>query len=142
MAHKLQGAIIPLQTGITARMRQWLTQRLIKKRNVGTYTDGPAKNHRLPIEGEGYEFAFNINVISNWEQPVPAVLTSRHVPKRFHAQHKLQKGYLTECYLLQDSWFEDPTCVSELSDHVRMEPWDDSEEMYFNEIVDPRILEA
>jgi hypothetical protein len=34
------------------------------KRNVGTYKDGPAKIRRLHIEGEEYEFAFNINVIN------------------------------------------------------------------------------
>ena len=112
------------------------------RRNVGTYKDGPAKIRRLPIDGKEYEFAFNVNVISHWEQPVPAVLNSRHVPKSFHAQHKLQKGYLAECYLLQDSWFEDPTCVSELSDHIRMDPWDGSDNIYFNDIVDPRILAA
>ena len=112
------------------------------RRNVGTYKDGPAKIRRLPIDGKEYEFAFNVNVISHWEQPVPAVLNSRHVPKSFHAQHKLQKGYLAECYLLQDSWFEDPTCVSELSDHIRMDPWDESDNIYFNDIVDPRILAA
>jgi hypothetical protein len=112
------------------------------RRNVGTYKDGPAKIRRLPIDGEEYEFGFNVNVISNWERPVPAVSNSRHVPKSFHAQHKLQKGYLAECYLLQDSWFEDPTFVSELSDHLRVDPWDDSNEIYFNEIEDPRILAA
>ena len=108
----------------------------------GRTKTAPQKNRRLPIEGEEYEFAFNVNVISNWEQPVPAVLNSRHVPKSFHAQHKIQKGYLAECYLLQDLWFGDPTCMSELSDHIRMDPWDDSKEIYFNEIADPRILEA
>ncbi len=112
------------------------------RRNVGTYKDGPAKIRRLPIDGEEYEFGFNVNVISDWEQPVLAVSNSRHVPTSFHAQHKLQKGYLAECYLLQNSWFEDPTCVSELSDHIRMDPWEDGKDIYFNEIEDPRILEA
>jgi hypothetical protein len=83
------------------------------QQNVGTYKDGPEKIRRLPIDREEYEFAFNVNVISDWERPVPAVSNSRHVPKSFHAQHKLQQGYLAECYLLQNSWFEDPTCVSE-----------------------------
>ena len=104
------------------------------KRNVGTYKDGPAIICCLPIDGEEYEFAFNLNVISDWEKPVPAVSNSRHLPKSFHAQNNTQKGYLAECYLLQDSWFEDLTCVSELSDHIRMDPWNDSEDIYFNEI--------
>jgi len=109
------------------------------KRNVGTYKykDGPAIIRRLPIDGEEYEFAFNVHVISDWEKPVPVVSNSRHLPKSFHAQNKIQKGYLAECYLLQDSWFGDPTCVSELSDHIRMDPWNDSEDIYFNEIADP-----
>ncbi len=111
------------------------------KQNVGTYKDGPAIIRRLPIDGEEYEFAFNVNVISDWEKPVPAVSNSQHLPTSFHAQNKIQKGYLAECYLLQDSWFEDLTCVSELSDHIQMDPWIDSEDVYFNEIADPRILE-
>jgi hypothetical protein len=142
MAHKLQGEIIPLQTRITARMRQWLTKRLVQSVILGRTKTAPAKICCLPIEVEEYEIAFIKNIISDWEQPVPAVLNSRHIPKSFHAQHKLQKGYLAECYLLQDSWFEDPTCVSVFSDHIRMDPWDDSEQIYFNENADPRILEA
>ena len=39
------------------------------RRNVGTYKDGPATIRKFPIEGESYDFAFNI--ISNWEHPVP-----------------------------------------------------------------------
>ena len=53
------------------------------RRNVGTYKDGPAKIRRLPIDGEEYEFAFNVNVISDWEQPVPAVLNSVMYQKAF-----------------------------------------------------------
>jgi hypothetical protein len=136
------GGVNPIDKGDHSKNQTVASTETCTKRNVGTYKDGPAKIRRLPIDGEEYEFAFNVNVISDWEQPVPAVLNTCHVPKRFHAQHKLQKGYLPECYLLQDSWFEDPTCVSKLLDHIRMDPWDDSDDIYFIEIVDSRILEA
>ncbi len=39
--------------------------------NVGTYKDNPANIRKFPIEGESYDFAFNI--ISDWEHPVPVV---------------------------------------------------------------------
>ncbi len=50
------------------------TTKACPKRNVGTYKDSPTKIRCLPIEGEEYEFAFNVNIISDWEQSVPAVL--------------------------------------------------------------------
>ncbi len=87
------------------------------KQNVGMYKDGPAKIRRLPIEGEEYELAFTIDVISDWERPIPVTSNTRRIAKDFHPNQKFQKGFLAECYLLQDAWFEDPTCVSQLSDH-------------------------
>ncbi len=55
-------------------------------RNVGTYKDGPANIRKFPIEGESYDFAFNI--ISNWEHPVPVVANRGQVSKKFHSQQK------------------------------------------------------
>ncbi len=60
--------------------------------NVGTYKDGPANIRKFPIEGESYDFAFNI--ISNWEHPVPGVANRGQVSKKFHSQQKMNKGFL------------------------------------------------
>lgn len=70
-----------------------------------------------------------------------AVSISRRISKNVHANKKNHKGYLVECFLLQDLWFDNPTSVSELSDHIKMDKWD-CEEAYFNDIVDPRVLEG
>jgi hypothetical protein len=105
------------------------------------YKNGPAKICRLPIDGEEYKLAFNVDVISDWEKSIPAISNTIHITKDFHPHQKLQKGFLAECFLLQDAWFDDPTCVSELSDHLKMDTWD-REGIYFNDIVDPRILKT
>jgi hypothetical protein len=69
------------------------------KQNVGTYKDGPAKIQRLPIEGKEYELAFTIDVISNWERPIPVISNTRRIVKDFHPNQKFQKGFLTECVI-------------------------------------------
>jgi hypothetical protein len=111
------------------------------RQNVGTYKEGPAIVQKLPMNGEEYEFAFNIDVINKWEQPIPVVSNTRHITKDFHPNQKLQKKFLAECYLLQDKWFDNPACVNELSDHFNMDTWD-MDGIYFNEIVDQRILKV
>jgi hypothetical protein len=59
--------------------------------NVGTYKDGPANIRKFPIEGESYDFAFNI--ISDWEHPVPGVASRGQVSEKFHSQQKMNKGF-------------------------------------------------
>jgi hypothetical protein len=112
-----------------------------RRSNVGTYKDGPANIRKFPIDGEAYDFAFNVNVINNWEQPVSAVKNRGGFSKHIHLTHKVAKSFITECYLLQDPWFVDPACVSDTSKHLVFDSWD-SEGFYFNEIFDPRLLAA
>ena len=106
------------------------------------YKDRQAKIQRLLIEGKEYELAFTIDVISDWEPPIPVISNTRCIAKDFHPNQKFQKGFLAECYLLQDAWFEDPTCVSQLSDHLKLDMFDGGQEVYFKDITNPRILEA
>jgi hypothetical protein len=105
------------------------------------YKDGPAKICRLPIDGEEYELAFNVDVINDSEKPIPAISNTRCITKDFHPNQKFQKGFLAECYLLQDAWFDNPICISEQLDHLKMDTRD-KDGIYFNDIVDPRILMA
>jgi len=112
-----------------------------KRRNVGTYKDGPANIRKFPIDGESYEFAFNINVINDWEHPIPAISNRGGFGKDHHPTQKVNKSFIADCYLLQEQWFKDPTCVSEISNHITFDTWD-SDEFYFNEIFDPRLLAA
>jgi hypothetical protein len=90
--------------------------------NIGTYKDGPANIRKFPIEGELYDFAFNI--ISDWEHPVPVVANRGQISEQFHHQQKINKGFLTKCYLLQDPWFEDPTCLTSLSNNLTLDSWE------------------
>jgi hypothetical protein len=83
-----------------------------------------------------------IDEISNWEHPIPVISNTRCIAKDFHPNQKFQKGFLAECYLLQDAWFEDPTCVSQLSDHLKLDMFDGGQGVYFKDITNPRILEA
>jgi hypothetical protein len=110
-----------------------------RRNNVGTYKDGPAIIRRLPIEGESYDFSFS-NVINEWEHPVPAV-ANRGRTTEYHPNQRIQQGFLAECYLLQNSWFEDPTCMAAINSNLVLDSWD-TEEYYFNEVSDPRVLEA
>jgi hypothetical protein len=107
---------------------------------VGTTKDGPAKLQRLPINGESYGITFHANIISNWEHPVATVANSGHVTE-YHPQQKLLQNVLTKCYLLQDSWFDDPTCLTMMSEHLILDTWD-LDAYYFNDIPDPRLLAA
>ena len=111
------------------------------RRNVGTYKDGPANIRKFPIDGESYEFAFNVKVINEWEHPIPSVLNKGRVTTEYHPNQKICKEAIAECYLLQDPWFSDPTCVSAMHDNFVLDSWE-SDGYYFNEISDPRLLAA
>ncbi len=108
-------------------------------RNVGTYKDGPANIRKFLVEGELFDFAFSI--ISNWEHPVPVVANRGQISKQFHHQQKINKGFLAKCYLLQDPWFEDPTCSTCLSNNLTLDSWE-SDHPTFIDVSDPRILAA
>jgi hypothetical protein len=142
---QVQGGDFPIQqdTDLDEILEGDLQQQVSTqpRRNVGMYKDWPAEIRRLPIDGKEYELAFNVDVISDWEKPLPAISNTRYITKDFHPNQKFQKGFLAECYLLQDTWFDDPTCVSELLDHLKMDTWDRNR-IYFNDIVNSRILKA
>ena len=89
-----------------------------KRKNVGTDKDGPAVIRKFPIDGESYEFAFNIEVINDWENPIPLIKNRGGFSKSHHPNQKLNKSFIAECYLLQEPWFADPACVSEISNHL------------------------
>ncbi len=42
---------------------------------------------------------------------------------------------------MQDSWFKDPTCTAAMTTNLILDSWE-SEEYYFNDVPDPRVLEA
>jgi hypothetical protein len=107
---------------------------------VETNKDGPAKLRQLPIDGESYDFTFHANIISNWEHPVPAI-ANRGCVTEYHPQQKLLHNSLAECYLLQDSWFDDPTCLPMMSEHLILDTWE-SDAYYFNDVPDPCLLAA
>jgi hypothetical protein len=70
-----------------------------------------------------------------------AISNTRCITKDFHPNQKFKKGFLAECYLLQDAWFDNPICIGELSDHLKMDTWD-RDRINFNDIINPRILMA
>ena len=42
-------------------------------RNVGSYKDWPAKIQKFQIDGESYDFMFNVDIINEWEHPISSV---------------------------------------------------------------------
>ncbi len=86
-----------------------------------------------------YDLAFNI--ISNWEHPVLVVANRGQINEQFHHQHKINKGFLAKCYLKQDPWFEDPTCLTSLSNNLTLDSGE-SDHPTFTDASDPRILAA
>jgi hypothetical protein len=60
---------------------------------------------------------------------------------KYHPNQKIPQSFLAKCYLLQDNWFEDPTCMVNISDKLILDSWD-TDSYYFNEISNPRVLEA
>jgi hypothetical protein len=87
-----------------------------------------------------YDLAFNSNIVNDWENPVPAVANCGRTTE-YHPNQKITQSFLPECYLLQDNWFEDPTCMADISENLMLDSWDNNG-YYFNEISDPRVLEA
>ena len=69
------------------------------------------------------------------------MLNKGRVTAEYHPNQKICKESIAECYLLQDSWFDDPTCVSAINDNFVLDSWE-SDGYYFNEISDPRLLAA
>jgi hypothetical protein len=112
-------------------------------RNVGTYKDDPAKIWRLPIHGESYKLAYLVDISFDSIYPVPAISNKASRLSNYHPDEKLQKQFLTNCYFLQDKWFQEADCFSTLAHHMALDTWDDgNNRLYFNDIADPCILEA
>ncbi len=105
------------------------------QRNVGTYKDDPAIIRCLPIDGESYDLTFSATIISEYAHPVPAVLNQGRFTD-YHFHQKLQQCFLAECYLLQEPWFADPTCLDAVSHNLTLDSWA-SGGLYFNDISDP-----
>jgi hypothetical protein len=42
---------------------------------------------------------------------------------------------------MQDSWFEDPTCIATMTTNLILDSWE-TDEYYFKDIPDPCVLEA
>jgi hypothetical protein len=110
-------------------------------RNVGTYRDGPANIRKFPIDGEEYDYTFSASILSEWDHPVPAVSNKGRIEKNYHPQKKISKEALAECYLMQTGWFEDPSTFLASSQTLLLDSWD-SDNYYFNDISDPRLLAA
>ena len=69
------------------------------------------------------------------------MLNKGRVTTEYHPNQKICKESIAECYLLQDPWFDDPTCVSAINNNFVLDSWE-SDGYYFNEISDPRLLAA
>jgi hypothetical protein len=53
----------------------------------------------------------------------------------------VHKSFLAECYLLQDSWINDPDCLFHIYSKVILDSWE-SNEVYIMEITDLQLLAA
>jgi hypothetical protein len=104
---------------------------LALSKNVATYKDGPSKICKFPIDGQSYEFAFNTTIFSDWKHHVLVVANRGHIATNHHPAQKLCMSFLAEYYLLQDIWFNDPTCMSALSNNLVLDSWDFNR-YYFN----------
>jgi hypothetical protein len=107
---------------------------------MGTYKDRPSIIWRLPINGESYNLAFSSTIVYEWEKSVPAVANQGQVTE-YHPNQKNPKSFLAECYLMQDSWFKDPTCMAVMTNNLILDSWKTGK-YYFNNVTDPCILEA
>jgi hypothetical protein len=120
---------------------KWQGQQTRPWQNIGTYNDGPAIICQLPIECESYDFTFTATAYSKYAHPVPAV-SNRGRLTEYHPHQKLQQSFLSECYLLHETWFADPACLYTMSDNLNLDSWGSDESHYFNNILDPRLLAA
>ena len=111
------------------------------RRNVGTYKDGPARIRKFPIDGESYDFTFNVDIVNDWEYPISSVKNKGRITTSYHPNKKISKSSIAECYLFQDTWFDNPTCLSTIANCFILDSWND-DGYYFNEISDPRLLAA
>jgi hypothetical protein len=64
-----------------------------------------------------------------------------NIQANYHPQQRVNKSFLAECYLLQDLWFGNPTCLYHLSTNIVINTWE-TDEVYISEVTDPRILAA
>jgi hypothetical protein len=94
----------------------------------------------LPIDRESYDLTFSATIINKYAHPVPAVSNQGRFTD-YHPHQKLQQCFLAECYLLQEPWFADPTCLDAVSHNLTLDSWA-SGGLYFNDISDPRLLAA
>jgi hypothetical protein len=108
--------------------------------NFGTNKDSPAITHCLPIDNESYELAYDATVSNICFPPIPAI-SNQGCFNAYHPQQKIQQQFLAECYLLQDTRFSYPNCLTAFTDSIILDTWD-TNEIYFNKIKDPHILAA
>jgi hypothetical protein len=54
---------------------------------------------------------------------------------------RVNKSFLAECYPLQDTWFDNPSCLQHIYSSVILDSWE-TEEVHITEITDPRLLAA
>jgi hypothetical protein len=94
----------------------------------------------LPIDGESYDLTFSARIIGEYAHPVPAD-TNQGCFTDYHPHQKHQQCFLAECYLLQEPWFADPTCLDAVSYNLTLDSWA-SGGLYFNDISDPQLLAA
>ncbi len=97
--------------------------------------------HKFPIDGEEYDYTFSASILSEWDHLVPAVSNKGRFEKNYHPQKKISKEALAECYSMQTGWFEDPSTFLASSQTLLLDSWD-SDNYYFNNISDPRLLAA
>jgi hypothetical protein len=94
----------------------------------------------LPINRESYDLTFSATIINKYAHPVLAVLNQGRFID-YHPHQKLQQFFLAKCYLLQELWFADPTCLDVVSHNLTLDSWA-SGGLYFNDISNPRLLAA
>jgi hypothetical protein len=108
--------------------------------NVGTYKDGPTIIHCLPINGESYDLTFSATILSEYAHPVLSD-SNQGCFADYHPHQKLQHCFLAKCYLLQEPWFADHTCLDAVSHNLTLDSWA-SGGLYFNYISYPGLLAA
>jgi hypothetical protein len=117
-----------------------LTSSCKTRQNVGTYKDGPAITHHLPIDNELYKLAHNATLSNVCLHPIPDI-SNQGFFNDYQPQQKIQQQFLAECYLLQETWFSDPNCFKTFTDSIILDTWD-TDEINFSKIKDPHILTA
>jgi hypothetical protein len=63
------------------------------RRNVGTYKDSPPITHRLPIDNESYELAYDATLSNVCFHPVPAI-SNQGCFNAYHLQQKMKQQFL------------------------------------------------